>query len=30
VLVHNQAAYAFWKSLGFQDYAITLEMFPQK
>jgi predicted acetyltransferase len=29
VLVHNQTAYAFWKALGFQDYAITLEMMRQ-
>ena len=26
VLVNNQPAYAFWKAIGFQDYAITLEM----
>jgi GNAT superfamily N-acetyltransferase len=29
VLVHNQTGYAFWKALGFQDYAITLEMMRQ-
>jgi hypothetical protein len=26
VLVNNQPAYAFGKAIGFQDYAITLEM----
>jgi GNAT superfamily N-acetyltransferase len=26
VLVHNQRGHAFWHALGFQDYAITLEM----
>ena len=26
VLVHNQRGQAFWHALGFQDYAITLEM----
>jgi GNAT superfamily N-acetyltransferase len=26
VLVHNQRGRAFWHALGFQDYAITLEM----
>ena len=29
VLVHNQRGYAFWKALGFQDYALTLEMLRQ-
>ncbi len=28
VLVHNQAAHAFWKAVGFSDYAITLEKMP--
>jgi GNAT superfamily N-acetyltransferase len=26
VLVKNRIGYAFWRSIGFQDYAITLEM----
>jgi GNAT superfamily N-acetyltransferase len=26
VLVHNQRGQAFWHAVGFQDYAITLEM----
>ena len=26
VLVKNRAAYEFWKAIGFQDYAIMLEM----
>lgn len=26
VLVHNQRGYAFWKALGFSEYAVTLEM----
>lgn len=26
VLVNNHAGYAFWKAVGFQDYAITLEL----
>ena len=29
VLVHNQRGRAFWHALGFQDYAITLEMLRQ-
>jgi len=28
VLVHNRAAHAFWRSVGFRDYAVTLEMLP--
>ncbi len=28
VLVHNQTGYDFWQSLGFQDYAISLERLP--
>ena len=28
VLSHNQTGYAFWQSLGFRDYAITLERLP--
>jgi GNAT superfamily N-acetyltransferase len=30
VLVHNQRGRAFWHALGFQDYAITLEMLRQE
>jgi GNAT superfamily N-acetyltransferase len=26
VLVHNQRGHAFWRTLGFQEYALTLEM----
>jgi GNAT superfamily N-acetyltransferase len=26
VLAQNRTGYAFWKALGFQDYAVTLEM----
>jgi ribosomal protein S18 acetylase RimI-like enzyme len=29
VLVHNRRGQAFWHALGFQDYAITLEMLRQ-
>ena len=25
VLVHNRVGVAFWRALGFQDYALTLE-----
>ena len=28
VLVHNRAAHAFWRAVGFQDYAVTLELLP--
>lgn len=28
VLVHNRAVHAFWRSVGFQDYAVTLELLP--
>jgi predicted acetyltransferase len=28
VLVKNAAAVAFWRSLGYQDYALTLEILP--
>jgi GNAT superfamily N-acetyltransferase len=30
VLVHNRRGYAFWQSLGFQDYALTMELLPQE
>jgi predicted acetyltransferase len=30
VLTNNQIGYAFWKSSGFKDYAITLEMMPEE
>jgi GNAT superfamily N-acetyltransferase len=29
VLVHNQRGRAFWHALGFQDYAVTLELLRQ-
>jgi len=29
VLSTNASGYAFWKSVGFQDYAITLEILPE-
>ena len=28
VLVHNPGAMAFWRAVGYQDYALTLEMLP--
>ena len=28
VLSHNKEGYAFWKAVGFKDYAIELEMMP--
>jgi predicted acetyltransferase len=28
VLAQNTAAIAFWRSLGYQDYSLTLEMMP--
>jgi len=28
VLSHNSAAIAFWKSVGFTDYSLSLEIFP--
>src|SRR5580692_331235 len=30
VLVQNQAAVAFWRAMGFQDYCLTLEIQPTK
>jgi GNAT superfamily N-acetyltransferase len=29
VLCSNQAAIAFWRSLGYEDYCLTLEIMPQ-
>jgi predicted acetyltransferase len=29
ILINNQSGQAFWKALGFIDYAITLEMLPE-
>ena len=29
VLVQNDAAIAFWRAVGYQDYALTLEFLPQ-
>jgi predicted acetyltransferase len=28
VLVHNTAAIAFWRALGYKDYCLTLEILP--
>jgi len=28
VLVHNPAAIAFWRAVGYQDYCLTLEIMP--
>ena len=28
VLVHNTAAIAFWRAVGYRDYALTLEILP--
>ena len=28
VLVENQAAVAFWRAIGYKDYALTLEITP--
>ncbi len=28
VLCHNSGAIAFWKSVGFTDYSLSLEIFP--
>ncbi len=28
VLCHNFGAIAFWKSVGFTDYSLSLEIFP--
>lgn len=28
VLVHNMAAIAFWRAMGYQDYYLTLEILP--
>ena len=30
VLVQNTGAVAFWRSVGYQDYALTLEIMPSK
>lgn len=30
VLVHNTAAIAFWRAVGYQDYSLTLEILPQE
>ena len=29
VLVQNEAAVAFWRAMGYRDYALTLEIMPQ-
>jgi predicted acetyltransferase len=29
VLVHNSSGVAFWRAMGYQDYALTLEVVPQ-
>ncbi|MBI5687876.1 MAG: GNAT family N-acetyltransferase [Verrucomicrobia bacterium] len=29
VLVRNEAAVAFWRAMGYRDYALTLEIMPQ-
>lgn len=29
VLVHNTAAVAFWRAIGYQDYSLKLEILPQ-
>jgi ribosomal protein S18 acetylase RimI-like enzyme len=29
VLVHNRAALEFWRAVGFQDYALTMELLPE-
>ena len=29
VLVHNTAAIAFWRAVGYQDYSLTLEILPE-
>ena len=29
VLIHNQGAVAFWRAMGYQDYALTLEILPE-
>jgi predicted acetyltransferase len=29
VLCHNQAGVAFWHSVGYRDYCLTLEIMPQ-
>jgi predicted acetyltransferase len=28
VLVHNASGVAFWRAMGYQDYALTLEIMP--
>jgi predicted acetyltransferase len=30
VLVKNEAAVAFWRSIGYQDYSLQLEILPEK
>ena len=30
VLVRNNAAVAFWRSVGYQDYCLTLEVMPKR
>jgi len=30
VLVNNRSGQEFWKALGFREYALTLEMLPEK
>lgn len=30
VLVKNQAATAFWRAVGYQDYSLKLEMLPDR
>jgi predicted acetyltransferase len=29
VLVHNTAAIAFWRAVGYEDYCLTLEILPE-
>jgi|HubBroStandDraft_4_1064222.scaffolds.fasta_scaffold242884_3 ribosomal protein S18 acetylase RimI-like enzyme len=29
VLCHNSAAIAFWRSVGFTDYSLSLEIYPE-
>jgi hypothetical protein len=29
VLVTNHSALAFWRAVGYQDYALTLEIMPE-
>jgi predicted acetyltransferase len=30
VLIQNEAAVAFWRSVGYKDYCLTLEIMPEK